>query len=243
MKIILALLISIIFFTTKATNETSILNGTWQSKDAGGNTFTMICSDKYLMLAVYDLSQKKYLKSGGGTYQLSVVGGKNILSYKRDFNTEDSSVVGLTVANFYSIDKNELMLSEGPLAGNWKRIDESRSPKTMNAIWRISAREGADFKMQTILKGSRKTLKILSGSHFQWAAFNTDTHQFFGTGGGTYTLKDGKYTENIEFFSRDNKRVGAYLTFDHIMNGKNWVHAGQSSTGTRVNEIWEKEEE
>jgi hypothetical protein len=242
MKTILALLISITFFTTRILAQTSTISGAWESKDASGNTLTMICSDKYLMFAVYDLSQKKYVKSGGGTYQLSVASGKNILSYKRDFNTEDSTVVGLTVANFYTTDKNDLSLSEGPLAGNWNRIDESKSPKTMNATWRIKAREGSDFKMQTILKGSRKTLKILSGRRFQWAAFNTDTHQFFGTGGGTYTVKDGKYTENIEFFSRDNKRVGASLTFDCVVNGKDWTHAGQSSMGTRVHEIWEKEE-
>lgn len=242
MKTILALLLSITLFTTKANTETLSISGSWQGKDASGNILTMICSENYLMFAVYDLSQKKYVKSGGGTYQLSVVGGKNILSYKREFNTEDSTVVGLTVANFYKVDKNDLSLSDGPLAGNWKRIDESKSPKIMNATWRIRAREGADFKMQTILNGSRKTLKILSGSRFQWAAFNTDTHQFFGTGGGTYTVKDGKYTENIEFFSRDNKRVGASLTFDCVVNGKDWTHAGQSSTGTRVHEIWEKEE-
>jgi hypothetical protein len=241
MKTILVILLSITLFTTKTSAETSTLIGSWQSKDASGNILTMICSDNYLMFGIYDLSQKKYVKSGGGTYQLSVVSGKNILSYKREFNTEDSTVVGLTVANFYSIDKNGLSLTEGPLAGNWKRVDESKSPKTMNATWRIRAREGSDFKMQTILKGSRKTLKILSGSRFQWAAFNTDTHQFFGTGGGTYTVKDGKYTENIEFFSRDNKRVGASLTFDCVINGKDWTHAGQSSTGTRVHEIWEKE--
>ena len=242
MKTIIALLLSIAFFTTTVLAQTLTISGSWKGKDASGNTITMICSENYLMFAVYDLSQKKYIKSGGGTYQLSTVSGKNILSYKRDFNTEDSTVVGLTVANFYTIDKNELSLTEGPFAGNWKRVDESKSPKMMNATWRIRAREDSDFKMQTILKGSRKTLKILSGSHFQWAAFNTDTNQFFGTGGGTYTVKEGKYTENIEFFSRDNKRVGASLIFDYVLNGKDWTHAGQSSTGIRVNEIWEKEE-
>ena len=105
MKIILALFLSITFFTIKATTETSTLSGAWQNQDALGNTQTIIFSDKYLMFAVYNLSQKKYVKSGGGTYQLSVVSGKNILSYKRDFNTEDSTVVGLTVANFYTINK------------------------------------------------------------------------------------------------------------------------------------------
>lgn len=242
MKTIIALLFSITLLSTNIIAQVSTINGSWQCKDANGNTLTMICSDTYLMFGVYDSSQKKYVKSGGGNYQTSIAMGKNILSYKRDFNTEDSTVVGLTVANFYTLDKTGLSISEGPLAGNWNRIDEAKSSKAMSATWRIRAKEGADFKMQAVLKGPRKTLKILSGNRFQWAAFNTDTHQFFGTGGGTYTVKDGKYTENIEFFSRDNKRVGASLTFDCVVNGKDWTHAGQSSTGVRVHEIWEKEE-
>ncbi|MES2519729.1 MAG: membrane or secreted protein [Bacteroidota bacterium] len=241
MKTILAFLLSITFIASKAADKSPV-SGAWQGKDASGNTISMICSENYLMYAVYDLAQKKYVRSGGGTYQLSEVGAKKIFSFKRDFNTEDSTVVGLTVANLFTLNNNELSVSEGPLAGNWTKVDDVKSSKVMANVWKIRAREGSDFKMQTILKGSRKTLKILSGNRFQWAAFDTDTHQFFGTGGGTYTVKNGKYTETIEFFSRDNKRVGASLTFDCVLNGKDWTHAGQSSTGARVHEIWEKVE-
>jgi hypothetical protein len=241
MKTILALLLSITFIASKAA-ETSPMSGAWQGKDAQGNLMTMICSDNYLMFGVYDLTNKKYIKSGGGSYQLSDVADKKVFSYKREFNTEDSTVVGLTVANLFTLNKSDLIITEGPLAGNWKRIEETKSLKIMANNWRIRAREGKDLKMETVLKGSRKTLKILSGSRFQWAAFDSDTHQFFGTGGGTYEVKNGKYVENIEFFSRDNKRVGATLTFDCVLNGKDWTHAGQSTTGVRVHEIWAKEE-
>ncbi|MCU0471193.1 MAG: hypothetical protein MUF58_21650 [Arcicella sp.] len=181
MKAILSLLLFFTFFKVQAADKSPI-GGAWQSKDAAGNTITMICSDNYLMFAVYDLAQQKYVRSGGGSYQLSDIAGKKVISYKRDFNTEDSSVVGLTVANVYTLNDKDLVLTDG------------------------------------------------------------DTHQFFGSGGGTYTVKDGKYTETIEFFSRDNKRVGASLTFDCVLNGKDWTHAGQSTTGTRVHEIWEREE-
>ena len=58
MKTLLTLFLSITFFTTKAITETTTFSGAWQSKDALGNTMTMICSDKYLMFAIYDLSQK-----------------------------------------------------------------------------------------------------------------------------------------------------------------------------------------
>ena len=41
------------------------------------------------------------------------------------------------------------------------------------------------------LNGPRKTLKFLLDGHFQWTAFNTESFKFFGSGGGTYTAKDG----------------------------------------------------
>jgi hypothetical protein len=256
-KIITLFLLSLSFFigitanvrgyTGKDSRATSADNqpvsGAWQKKDATGNIQTLVCSDNYLMYAVYDMTGKKFVSAGGGSYTLLSAGVNKIFSFKREFDTADSTLVGITVANKYTAKDNDLSIAEGILAGDWKRIDESKSPKTMASVWRIRAREGKDFKMETVLKGSRKTLKILSGSRFQWAAFNTDTRQFFGTGGGTYSVsKDGKYTENIEFFSRDNKRMGTSSTFDCVLNGKDWTHAGQSSTGVRVHEIWAKEE-
>ena len=240
-KIITLFLLSISFFVSQAA-DTSPVGGAWQKKDATGNVQTLICSDNYLMYAVYDLSGKKFLTAGGGSYTLLSAGANKIFSFKREFDTADSTLVGITVANKYTVKDNDLNIAEGVLAGDWKRIDESKSSKTMASVWRIRAREGKDYKMETILKGSRKTLKILSGSRFQWAAFDSDMHQFFGTGGGTYAVnKDGKYTENIEFFSRDNERVGMSLTFDRVLNGDDWTHAGQSSTGVRVHEIWGRE--
>jgi hypothetical protein len=96
-----------------------------------------------------------------------------------------------------------------------------------------------DGKIQTrSTDGPRKTMKILSGKRFQWIAYNTATGDFFGTGGGSYTTVNGKYTENIEFFSRDNSRVGAALGFDYELIDENWHHSGFSSKGAPLYEIW-----
>ncbi len=84
----------------------------------------------------------------------------------------------------------------------------------------------------------RKTMKILSGTRFQWIAYNVETKEFMGTGGGTYTTTNGKYTENIDFFSRDNSRVGASLEFDFEIKGNDWHHKGFSSKGDPMHEIW-----
>ena len=85
-------------------------------------------------------------------------------------------------------------------------------------------------------------MKILSGTRFQWIAYNVETKQFSGTGGGTYTTRDGKYTESIEFFSRDNSRVGASLTFDFSLEDGRWRHKGLSSRGEPIDEVWTKRE-
>ena len=69
-------------------------------------------------------------------------------------------------------------------------------------------------------------------------AFNSKTKEFYGTGGGEYSAENGKYTENIQFFSRDNSRVGASLGFDFELKDGEWHHSGKSSKGDPIYEIW-----
>ena len=81
-------------------------------------------------------------------------------------------------------------------------------------------------------------MKILSGTRFQWIAYNTETGAFPGTGGCTYTTIDNQYTENIDFFSRDNSRVGASLSFDYEFIDGIWNHSGLNSRGEPFFEFW-----
>jgi len=50
-----------------------------------------------------------------------------------------------------------------------------------------------------------------------------------------------KYTEHIEFFSRDSSRVGASLSFDGSISDKVWTHKGASSKGDPIHEEWTRE--
>jgi hypothetical protein len=80
----------------------------------------------------------------------------------------------------------------------------------------------------------------MSGTRFQWVQVNTESKQTGASGGGNYTFVNGKYTENIEFFTRDSSRVGVSLTFDDSVEGNVWTHKGQSSTGQAMHEVWSK---
>jgi hypothetical protein len=115
--------------------------------------------------------------------------------------------------------------SPGDLGGAWEIIGRKRNGEMQD----LSARR----------TGPRKTMKILSGTRFQWIAFNTETKRFSGTGGGSYTTnEDGLYIEKIEFFSRDKSRVGQHLSFDYKLVNGDWVHKGLSSKGQPIHEVW-----
>lgn len=82
---------------------------------------------------------------------------------------------------------------------------------------------------------------MLSGTRFQWVAYDTAAKSFSGTGGGTYTFENGKYTETIEYHSKNSARVGAVLPFEYEIKGKKWDHSGLSSTGNPIREIWTRQ--
>lgn len=203
--------------------------------NSSGAKVVLTLADNYLMQTTYEPS--RYISTRGGTWQQT----GNKLTLNVEFDTQDSSRVGQTEPYQIIQRTNELVLS-GP-AGNqtFSHLDEPASPSPLMGLWRITGRANDAGQVTTLQRGARKTLKLLTGSRFQWAAINPQTKQFFGTGGGTYTLKDGQYTETIDFFSRDNDRVGKSLTFHADLNGTEWHHTGQSSTGGKVNEIWSRE--
>lgn len=61
-------------------------------------------------------------------------------------------------------------------------------------------------------------------------------------GGGTYTNANGKYTENIEFFTKTPESVGKTLVFDYSFVNDDWRHKGEKSTGGPMDECWSRRE-
>jgi hypothetical protein len=210
------------------------LVGSWEMQvESNSNERTiMIATENYLAISVFE--KNIYIRTYGGTYEINDAG----LTLTVEFNDKNPENIGTKIAYKFSRKNNEFTI-ENQSKTTWKRIDEGKDALSGN--WRISARAGQDGQMTEMKRTARKTLKICSETRFQCFAINPETKEFFGTGGGTYKLKDGKYTETLEFFSRDNSRVGASLTFDAKLEGDKWHHSGKSSKGDPVNEIWGKE--
>ncbi|MEM8896763.1 MAG: membrane or secreted protein [Bacteroidota bacterium] len=217
------------------------LTGAWKTIEVNGEAVSVdisyIFASGYGMYSIYDLEKKQFIEASGGYYKVN----DNSFTITIEYHTSDTSEVGKTYTLSLTAGEDETMLMEGEdkrgekVSLLLKRLDYGDTPLSGN--WRISERM-REGKMSAMRPGPRKTLKILSGTRFQWAAINPETKQFRGTGGGTYTFENGKYTENIEFFSRDSSRVGMSLEFDGSVEGEAWTHSGFSSKGAPIKEIW-----
>lgn len=110
----------------------------------------------------------------------------------------------------------------------------------MDGAWLFATRGPDNGQERRGEESSRKTLKFLKDGTFQWIAYDTDSFKFSGTGGGNYRAKNGIYTEQITYFSRDSSRVGATLEFKYDLKGNDWNHTGTNSKGEPMYEIWTK---
>ena len=230
-KIIFTLLFTFILLGLNAQN----IIGAWESYSTSSTgerlKSVLIFADGYQVLTIYNATTGEFVHTNGGTWSLD----GNLMTEKVEFNTNNAETVGSEFSFKVEITDNEIKIEDNKEV--FKRIDNG-TPGKLQGVWLMSGRVRDGKTQLRDTNRPRKTMKILSGTRFQWIAYNTETKEFKGTGGGTYTTKDGEYTENIEFFSRDNSKSGISLKFDYSLIDGNWHHKGLSSKGLPIHEIW-----
>ena len=211
------------------------LKGAWEaeytSEKGVAVRSVVIFADGFQVNTIYAQGDGAFISTNGGLWSLD----GNTLTETVEFDTDYPERVGTSIS--FAINLQEESLKIVGRDQVWKRLDKG-GPGDLAGAWLISGRVRNGVMQKRDTNRPRKTMKILSGTRFQWIAYNTETKQFMGTGGGTYTTLDGKYTENIEFFSRDNTRVGASLGFNYALENGDWRHSGKSSKGSPIDEIW-----
>ncbi len=212
------------------------IEGSWKLVEMDGQEVTdtetvKIYQDGYFAYGTKETGTNTFVRAAGGEYSMN----ESTYTETQDFNTADTEKVGSTEEFEAAIQGDELKIWNDDISEVWQKISDEENDLSGN--WVITGRK-RDGEMRNSTPGARRTIKILGGDRFQWVAFNSDTKEFHGTGGGTYSAENGKYTENIEFFSRDASRVGANLEFDYDVQDGQWHHSGHSSKGDPMYEIW-----
>jgi len=213
------------------------LLGAWERQHTTENgenlRSVVIFTEEHQVMTMYNADNGKFIHTNGGAYTRS----GDVVTEKIEFNTDDADSVGSEVSFKVIVGATEFEIVDAGI--KFKRLDDG-TPGELQGAWLMSGRVRDGKVQDRDTSGPRKTMKILSGTRFQWIAYNTETKQFMGTGGGTYTTVDGTYTENIEFFSKDATRVGASLSFSYALKEGKWNHSGLSSKGAPIHEIWSK---
>tara|TARA_B100001769_G_scaffold182901_1_gene144646 strand:+ start:62 stop:724 length:663 start_codon:yes stop_codon:yes gene_type:complete len=192
----------------------------WNTNENGNIiTYKVQMDSEYLVETVYENNPPKFLRTRGGFYEKKA----DYLMVKFEFN---SNFINDSIADLKYVFPDKA-----------QRI--SISKLELDGKWLMAGRVGSDgSEKRRDTSRSRKTLKFLVDGYFQWTAFNTDTFQFYGCGGGKYSANDGEYKESIVYFSRDNSRSGQTLTFKYEKKENDWYHSGLSSKGKPLHEIW-----
>jgi len=205
--------------------------GGWQGEAENGYSVMAIVAPGFFSITHFQKEPAAFVSAMGGSWKVT---GEGAVEVTYEFHTVDAEKVGTSEEWEWSQVEGALVMN----GQNYKREDDG-TPGDLHGAWLITGRK-RDGEIQSRTPGARKTMKILSGSLFQWIAYNTETGEFRGTGAGHYTTIDGKYTENIEVFSRDASRVGASLEFDYAIKEEAWHHSGLNSRGEPLYEVWEQ---
>lgn len=178
----------------------------------------ILMDDEYIVETQFTSIPNQFLKTIGGFYKKK---GNEII-VKLEFNS-----------NFSKDSLKTISISDN---SKWKKISGVTS--LLQGKWLMSGHVRGKTERRRDTNQPRKTMKILVDGYFQWIAFNINTFSFMGTGGGSYTAENGTYKEKIDYFSRDNKKVGISLSFSYSKKGQDWHHKGFSSKGDPIHEIW-----
>ena len=94
---------------------------------------------------------------------------------------------------------------------------------------------------QQLPKGARD-IKIISGGHFIFVAYDTEKGKPLYTGGGTYILNGSSYSEHIDFASDEISTglVGKDQPFTVKVDGDTFTQTGTLSNGKGLSETWKR---
>ncbi|MFC4096093.1 hypothetical protein [Euzebyella saccharophila] len=187
----------------------------------------------YLTWTVYEEDPANFIKTVGGFYTVET--GKLLVNLEFNSGYNDDNKKQLAYPIDISIGQISISVPEKLIFNK-----SEKNTQELDGKWLFATRGPDTGQERRGDDNPRKTLKFLMDGRFQWIAYNTETFKFHGTGGGSFTSNSGEYKEEIEYFSRDNTRVGATLKFNYELKGNDWHHTGKNSKGEPMYEIWSK---
>ena len=107
--------------------------------------------------------------------------------------------------------------------------------------WQLVSTKYGDAKDFSDYPKESRRLKMITATHFTWVDYDTKTKKVSSSAGGPYTLRDGVYTETIEFVGAEMETyVGKKQEFTIRIEGDKLFQSGRLSDGLKIEEVWQR---
>ena len=226
--LVFSLFLSSLFTTVSAQIESGVY-----FFNADNYTHELKIDSSYFIHSVYEKSPARFIKTSGGFYTAENDTLKIDLEFRSNYRLDSLRTLSFP----YKIESGNLVIQ---MNDQMKFKRQPNANQDLDGTWLFATRGPDEGQKRRGEANTRKTLKFLLDGRFQWIAFDTEGMQFKGTGGGSFSSVNGIYTEDIEYFSRDNNRVGASLEFNYEIKDADWHHTGKNSKGNPMYEIWSR---
>ena len=130
-------LLGILLLLNLSVNAQS-LKGAWQNVDKGKTT-TLIATDDYLTVNVYELEGKRFIESWGGKYS---IGATNEAFVEVEFHSQNLAVVNSSQSYNVSIKKKSLEFNDI----KFHKLDFAKE-NALSGLWRITSRANEKGEM------------------------------------------------------------------------------------------------
>jgi hypothetical protein len=124
------------------------------------------------------------------------------------------------------------------------RSDEPKKEATSNKLVGTWKCVSAKYDGKEVERPAGYTqLKHVTPTQFMWAFYDGEG-KVLAALGGSYTLKGGDYVETPEYGLGDtlDQLKGKPQEFKWKVEGNKWHHTGKLSSGTTIEEVWERVE-
>lgn len=111
-------------------------------------------------------------------------------------------------------------------------------PSIIQGTWEMTHIMPGDTN--TVVPVDFKQYKFFTGNRYFLIRYDKDSIRILG--GGTYTIDENTFTENFEFFSLDFNDIPTSLTFNHKIEGDQFIQTGVIPGGGDDNEDYQLEE-
>ncbi len=107
--------------------------------------------------------------------------------------------------------------------------------------WQLVSTKYGDAKEFSDYPKESQRLKLITATHFTWVDYDTRTKKISSSAGGPYGLREGAYTETIEFVGDGMETyLGKKQEFTIRIDGDKLFQSGQLSDGLKIEEVWQR---